>query len=151
MSRDLNKLTPSLRIKLALFKEKAHALGIDFIVTCVDRAYGEQLAIHAQGRESLVEVNDCRRDVGLGPITEHENHIVTWTFDSKHVIGSKRKLAEAFDIVIVKNGKPTWDIKVSVNHNEIPDYLELARLGLTLGLKPGATFSKPDYPHYEEA
>lgn len=150
MSRDLNLLTPTLKSKLFVLENKALDAGILFIVTCTARTYLEQFALYAQGREKLEMVNHLRDNAGLGPIQERENKIVTWTLDSKHVINDKRTLSQAFDIVIVEKDRPIWDIKVNVNNNEIPDYLELAKIGKGLGLTAGAYFKHPDYPHFEE-
>lgn len=151
MSRDINLCHPTLRKKIELFRQRANEQGIYFIITCIARTEQEQYAIYVQGRETLAVVNSAREHARLGPITDKENITVTWTLDSKHVINDKRKLSEAFDIAIVVDDRPTWNIKVNVNNNEIPDYLELAEIGRDLGLKPGAFFSKPDYPHYELA
>lgn len=55
--------------------------------------------------------------------------------------------SKAFDIAIVKDNKPTWDLKVSVDGDDIPDYLEAAEIGRSVGLKAGADFK--DYVHFE--
>jgi peptidoglycan L-alanyl-D-glutamate endopeptidase CwlK len=102
------------------------AAGIPFMFTCTYRSQEEQDALYAQGRTKP------------GPV-------VTWTRHSKH---SERT---AFDIAIVRDGKPVWDVKVDVDNDHVPDYLEAAKIGEEVGLLAGARWKKPDYPHFQEA
>ena len=140
-STDLNQCVPELAGKATLLIEKCKEQGIIIAITCTSRTLSEQIALYAQGRKSLLVVNDLRHDAELPHIREQDNHIVTWTLDSKHVINSKRPQAEAFDIVLMKNGKPDWlDIKT---------YKKIAEIGKSIGLKSGADFKKKDYPHFE--
>jgi hypothetical protein len=60
-----------------------HGSGIDFIITCTRRLLKEQIELYAQGRTT-------------------PGRIVTWTLKSKHLTG------DAFDFVIMVNGKPDW-------------------------------------------
>lgn len=151
-SRKIEDCVPELQEKYKLLKEKANEVGIDFIITCTARDMLEQFALYAQGRQDLNTVNHLRDNVGLAPIGEFENrHVVTWTVDSKHIInGKKRTASEAFDVAMVKDGnKIHYDLKIDVNGNNMPDYIELARIGKEVGLVCGAFWKKPDYVHFE--
>ncbi len=156
-SRKIEDLTPQMQLLYAKFKEKMDAAKITFIVTCTARTVKEQQALYAQGRQPIREVNILRRMADLPSITEQENkNKVTWTLASKHLVdlddGNKENdKSRAFDIVITKNGKATWDVKVNVNQNEQPDYLEAGSIGESVGLKWGGRFKSPDYPHFELA
>jgi len=154
-SRRIEDMTPSLQKKFKLFKKGMDKAGIPFILTCTARFVREQFALWAQGREPLDYVNDLRQKAGMPFITEEQNVEVTWTLQSKHLVDLEddrvdNDKSQAFDIAITPGGKPVWDLKVNVNKNEIPDYEEAARIGESVGLKAGARFKKPDYPHFEE-
>lgn len=154
-SRSLDDLIPELKEKAIRHQEYCRAAGIEIIFTCTARNIREQIALYAQGRQELDEVNELRRIAKLPPITEEANKkCVTWTLNSKHLIDLEdvnlyNDKARAYDIAILKNGKAIWDIKADVNENEAADYEEVARIGESLGLKAGARFPKPDYPHFE--
>ncbi len=121
-SRLIKDLDKDTQVKFLAFAGLMAQEGIPFIITCTYRSQEEQDELYAQGRTK-------------------PGKIVTWTKHSRH---SDHK---AFDIAIVKDGKPTWDLKVSVDGDDIPDYLEAAEIGRKVGLKPGADFK--DYPHFE--
>ena len=130
-------------------------INLLFKITCASRTVKEQYALYTQGRESLEQVNYLRKLAGMSYITEQENmYKVTWTLNSKHIINLddgnlENDKSKAFDIVLLKFGKPHWDIKVSVNQNEIPDYNEAGKVGESVGLKWGGRFKKSDMPHFE--
>jgi len=144
---------PELIEKELQLRAVAAKNGIHYVVTCTARALEEQQALYAQGRNPLPVVNRLRTNVKLPPLLEKDNdHCVTWTLDSKHITSKARPLSEAFDIAILdKNCRATYDIKVDVAGDKVPDYLQLARLGAIVGLTPGAFWHNcsPDYPHYQ--
>lgn len=156
-SRDILNCAPALQKKYYLLKEKCEMVGLKFILTCTSRLYLEQFALYAQGRESLEIVNHLRNNIGMAPIdAEGNKHVVTWTMNSKHIIGDKRVKSEAFDIALVDSkNKIYWNTLLDGNNNKITDYLEIAKIGQLIGLKPGAFFKdkngkpKPDYAHFE--
>jgi len=123
-SRNIDVLVPQLQEKFGLFAAKMAEAGLDFIVTCTYRSQAEQDSLYAQGRSAP------------GPI-------VTWTRRSKHI---QRR---AFDIAIIKFGKPLWDVGADTNSNDFPDYDEAGLIGEACGLKWGGRFKKKDRPHYE--
>lgn len=125
-SRKIDNCIPELQEKYILFREKMQEAGIDFILTCTKRTEEEQKELYAQGRTK-------------------PGKIVTWTLKSKHIEG------KAFDIVIMKNGKPVWNTNIDTNSNDLSDWQEAGLIGENVGLKWGGRFSKPDYPHFEVA
>ncbi len=125
-SRRIDDLVPELKDKAQQFAVKMAEAGIPFMFTCTRRSQKEQNDLYAQGRTK-------------------PGKIVTWTTKSKHIEG------RAFDIAILKDGKPSWDVKVDVNKDGEADYIQAAIIGHALGLNCGAFWKKPDYPHYELA
>lgn len=153
MSRDISKLTDSMQKKFGEFQNKMKIWGIPFMVTSVDRSILEQMALYVQGRLTLLEVNRFRIMSKMSPITEEENKKVTWTLNSKHVTNMfdedlNNDRSRAFDIAIIRDGKPVWDLKINVNENDLPDYEEAAVLARECGLKAGIDFNDPC--HFEE-
>lgn len=121
-SRKIEDLIPEMQELYKAFANAMAEANIPLLVTCTRRSQEEQDALYEQGRTK-------------------PGKIVTWTHKSKHILG------EAFDIVILKEGKPSWDLKVDVNDDEIPDYQEAADIGRKVGLRAGADFK--DFPHFE--
>jgi peptidoglycan L-alanyl-D-glutamate endopeptidase CwlK len=135
---------------------------IPFTITCTARSIREQIALYAQGREELDDVNKLRMLAGIRPINEEENsRAVTWTMLSKHIIdlydsNPLNDKSDAFDIVILdKNGKGTYDMKADINADHISDYINAGNVGKSVGLRWGGDFKykngkpKPDYVHFE--
>lgn len=113
MSRKIEDLTPRMQQKARLFEFKMkEGMAIPFMFTCTYRSQGEQDAIYAQGRTT-------------------PGKIVTWTHYSRH---TKR---DAFDIALLYDGKPTWDIKIDVDMDKVPDYIEAGKVGESCGLEWG--------------
>lgn len=87
MSRNISDLSPKLQPVYCKWKELMDEAGIDILITCTSRTQAEQEALYAKGRTAP------------GPK-------VTWTLNSKHLTG------EAFDFVIMDNGKPDWNMRL---------------------------------------
>ncbi len=154
MSRKIERMHPELLEKYRQFDAQMAAAGIPFMITSVDRTIIEQMALYVQGRLGLHEVNKFRRAAGLFPLPTTENRIVTWTLESLHVTNpldssTENDKSRAFDIAILQGKKPTWDLKVSVNRNDIPDYQEAGAIWRGLGGTWGGDWSTPDYPHMQ--
>jgi len=116
--RDVSGLIPEMREIYKEFCAEMDKAGIPWICTCTRRTKAEQEALYAQGRSKP------------GPI-------VTWTLKSKHIDG------EAFDIVLLKNGKLNWDISD-------PAWKKAGEIGCKLGLRWGGNFPRTrDFPHFE--
>jgi peptidoglycan L-alanyl-D-glutamate endopeptidase CwlK len=125
-SRKLTDLHPPLKDVAELALIRAARIGLGVIITCTKRTPQEQLALYAQGRESLESVNSKRAACGLYLLSEDENdHEVTCVTKSYHTV---EPLAMAFDFAIACNGKISWDVKANYNKNDIPDYKEFAEI-----------------------
>jgi len=152
----LKDMSPNLQLKFAAFSAKMAEAGIPFMLTCVIRLPIEQVALYAQGRESLDDVNTKRAAAGMYLFkTDAENaFIVTKTLNSPHFPDPVTGKSHAYDIAILKgDGKtPTWDSKWLDDKTNIPSYLEAARIGKLIGLNPGGlwTGNFQDWPHYQE-
>lgn len=150
-SRKIEDCDERLQKLWSVLRDRAKIeLGLYLILTCTARRAIEQRALYSQGREPLRIVNQKRELAGLPLISDKENsRRVTWTRNSLHVIGEGILKSKAFDIALVKDGKVIWDIKADINKDNIPDYLQVAELGKSIGLVSGAFFSTPDYPHFQ--
>jgi len=145
-----------------LIKRAKEDLHIKVIIVSVMRTYLEQLALFAQGRMSLYEVNIARKKAGMIPIEARYNNKVTWTMNSKHVINLDDNMIDndksrAVDFGILdKYGKYQGSEKADVNEDNKPDYIQLGELGMKIAhefgypILWGGDFKKSkDYPHFE--
>jgi len=154
-SRKIEDMIPELQTKFHAYSKAMSEAGIPFMLTCTARLVKEQVALYAQGREKLEMVNALRRAAGMLPISFMENcRKVTWTLASKHIVdlddnNPDNNKSRAFDIVITRDGRPCWDLKVNINQNEWPDYDEAGRIGESVGLRWGGRFPSPDRSHFE--
>ena len=152
-SRNINDLLPTARLKYLEWEKAMILANHKFKVTYTARTSLEQVALFLQGRTDLALVNTIRKYAAMDPIPENENkYKVTWTLNSTHI------LLIAWDFVILdKDGKCTWNEKVDVDADNIPDYKEAADMAVALGLKAGYYFkdskgeSQPDPSHIELA
>lgn len=147
---------PDLLKKYQLFEDKMNKAKIPFMLTSVARTVKEQVALYSQGRDPVVTVNLLRKAAKLPPILAAQNVKVTWTLKSKHLIDlddniPENDLSRAFDIVILDgNKKPTWNLKIDVNQDKLPDYMQAGEIGISVGLIWGGKFKpNPDYPHFQ--
>ena len=156
-SREIMELQPELQLKYWEFDRKMKSAGIKYIVTCTSRSILEQMALYAQGRMDLKSINRFRAVAGLPPFRSNDSgwkRKVTWTLKSKHITNSfdedfDNDFSAAFDIAIIKGRKASWDIKVDVNENDVPDYLEVGRIAESVGLTWGGRWKTPDYVHIQ--
>lgn len=152
-SRDIKELVPELQEKFYKFQKAMEDAGLRFIITCTSRSILEQVALFAQGRMDIRDINKLRSMAKMG-VLRNKNHKVTWTLHSKHLTNLydadlNNDFSEAFDIALLKGRRASWDIKADVNQNEIPDYEEAGRIGEALGLTWGGRWRKPDYVHFQ--
>ena len=157
-STSAENLTTYMKEKFRLLNAECLKKNINILLTCTSRDIKEQVALYAQGRQSLTEVNALRKVVKLAPITAKENkYCVTWTLKSKHLVNFDNSdptddKSKAFDIVVLDAKKKiTWNIKADVNKNNISDYVEVGKIGISLGLVWGGSWKNtPDYYHFEQ-
>ena len=160
MSRDLNEATPRMKdFAIRLIGLAKEELNIRVIVTSVARLFEVQVALYAQGRYTLENVNKLRTRAKLAPITHKENKKVTWTLASRHIINLSNddptdNLSHAIDFGILdKNGKYMGDVKADVNNDNKSDYIQLGQLAKKVDpeiIWGGDWKKSKDYPHYEE-
>jgi peptidoglycan LD-endopeptidase CwlK len=147
--RDRNKLLPQVKVKLEELEALAEQANIHFIVTQTLRSNEEQIAYYAQGRQSLEEVNELRKIAKLPPIADDENrHVITrakTVWDSYHAYG------RAFDVAVISSeGKINWSESIDWDSDGISDWIELGKLGESIGLEWGGNFSSlRDLPHFQ--
>lgn len=110
---------------------------------CTYRSQAEQNVLWMQGRKSLIDVNISREAIGLPPITNKQNVKVTWIGVSVHTS------REAVDYYVNKGGKYCEDLKVDIDHDDIPDWQEFMQIAERCGLECGGRWQKPDYPHVQ--
>lgn len=142
---------PVLQVRYDAFKAIADQIEhVPYQLNCVLRMYEEQVALYAQGRESLEEVNRLRKLANMPwMITDAENaKPVTWTMHSKH-FPNPDGYSRAFDVVVMKNGRvASWDLKWNSDKDKVPDYEELARIAEQVGLVAGG-HAFGDWPHFQ--
>ena len=118
MSRKLTDLTPEMQKLYLAFDAHMRGAGIDYIVTCTRRTQEEQDALWEIGRTK-------------------PGRKVTWTRNSYHLTG------KAFDIVIMENGKPEWQV-------ENPDWMRAGEIGESIGLEWAGRFKRcKEFPHFQ--
>lgn len=117
-SRKVADLIPEMQKLYLEFDKGMDQAGIDYIVTCTRRTQAEQDALYEQGRTK-------------------PGKIVTWTRKSKHILG------EAFDIVLMENGKPDWTVSN-------PKWRKAGQIGRECGLSwAGDWTTNKEYPHFQ--
>lgn len=130
--------------KILNFEEELLNAGLtQFKRSCTYRSQAEQNILWMQGRKSLLEVNAARETIGLAPITKKQNVRVTWRTISIHTS------REAVDYFVLKDGKYCDDLKVDIDHDDIPDWQEFGAIAEKCGLEWGGKWTKPDYPHVQ--
>lgn len=121
-------MSPRLQSAHAKFDIAMRAAGIDYILTCTYRSDDEQDKLYAQGRTTP------------GGIVTNAR-----AGESKHntVDRDGKPASQAFDIVIMKNGKPDWNVKN-------PDWKKAGMIGKSCGLEwAGDWKSFKEFPHFQ--
>jgi len=162
-SRNLDDAVYQIKIfAMELIKRANEELKLKVFVTSVMRTYVEQVALYAQGRMNLFEVNQARKKAGMLPIEARFNNKVTWTLNSKHIINLDDNTLEndkskAVDFGILdKYGVYQGSEKADTNNDTKPDYLQLGELGIKLAhefdypiIWGGSFKNNKDLPHYQ--
>lgn len=116
MSRKVEDLHPAAARKCRALLEMAEERGVRLILTSTLRNAAEQKALYAQERKPLRVVNSLRLEAGLSPLCEAENRVFTRAPVSVHQFGC------AFDVAVVRDGVPAWDVEADLNENGVSDY-----------------------------
>ncbi len=149
MSRDPKILRPPLYLKYVEWTGLMAKANLQFGITRTGCSLADQMAIYVKGRLPLADVNRFRTATGLYLLSEAENKtVVTWTLQSQHIIDDKG-FCNAWDFVLLKDGKANWDVKMDINQNNVSDYIEAGKLAESIGLISGRTFKTPDYVHIQ--
>ena len=136
MEKGLRKLRPEFRIFVEKFIETCRDSGINVSVYYTYRTKEEQYALYLQGRAPLEEVNETRAQVGLPPIKDSENRIVSNLLNSAHNHGL------AADFVPIVDGQAVW--------NDYNLWNKCGQIALDLGLDWGGSWKDfPDHPHLQ--
>ena len=116
----LNQLDPTVRGLAVKVLNAAYAQGISLVIASGLRSSALQDKLYAQGRTSP------------GAIVTNVRGGYSW-----HNHGL------AFDVAVLKNGKPTWP-------NNIKLWEQIGAIGKSVGpLRWGGDWRSPDYPHFE--
>ena len=140
---NIEELRPKTKALCKLLIEKCKEQGIDIIITQTLRSIELQNAYYSQGRESLANVNSKRKAVGLEPIKESENKIITKAKGGT----SPHNYGLAFDVCPVKNGVAQW--------NDLNTFKKIGKISESINvegytLEWGGTFKTIlDLPHYQ--
>lgn len=155
-------LDPTFRKKVDAGFTKLNADGI--VNACVPFGGGKrtdamQIAMHAQGRKSLIEVNALRRNAKMSPIEDGDNKYAITDCDGVHS-KSAHQSGKAVDIVPMDaKGNPYWP---SLND---PQWRIIASAMMGQGLQWGGDWNMDgrtrsdgdinekyivDFPHYQE-
>jgi len=106
MSKRIEDLSPECRVKYQLLADWLTENHIGFTVLFTRRTDAEQVALYAQGRQSLDNVNALMTVAGLPKISDRENVIVTQR-DGIHK-RSNHQDGKAFDLTFVDSGRAVW-------------------------------------------
>lgn len=148
LDTDITKLTPSTLAKVmsALDAMKTDKELKGFGVTGVlvneaRRPVAFQMAYWTRGRLLADDVKAFFKAAGLWNITEAESaQTVTWTLESKHIVG------KAVDLVPTKDGVTKWWTPPR------RVWERMGEIGEAAGLQWGGRWKdKSDTPHFEEA
>jgi len=144
MSTDLNLLKPF--VKEAWLKAKADLDGqfVRCVLTSACRTTDEQVALFAQGRESLESVNEKRSKAFLKPLAAEDNSYVITKCDGINN-KSNHQSGLAIDVVpLDSRNNPYWPPNSSFSWVTIA--VTMKKYGFNWG---GDWKQFPDYPHYE--
>ena len=131
----------SARAKSAL--AELDAGGVPYAVTFTLRTQAEQIALFAQGRETLEMVNAKRYKAQMPPITEADNAYTVTQCDGINNY-SPHQQGRAIDVVPSENGSPVWP-----DHAD-PRWQQISAPFKEWGFKWGGDWTDfPDFPHYE--
>lgn len=144
--RDIGKLVPEMQSKCTLFLAHCQAENFPVMINETFRESITQCIYYMQGRVDarlntniVKELNSLRKVHGFWELTETEakSKIITWTLNSKHMLG------KAFDAVpLNKDGAVWWNAPQEV-------WDKMGAIGESVGLMWGGRWKNKDSPHFE--
>ena len=145
MSTKISDLAPTVAVKAIAAIQEMQDRGISHAVTSTLRTTAEQIALYAQGRKTLEEVNALRATATMRPIVAAEN-LYTVTNADGVVNKSNHQSGRALDVVPVgENDQPVWPVPSD------PRWGMIAGVMKDFGFRWGGDFEGTfkDLPHYE--
>jgi hypothetical protein len=128
MTTRIEDMGAQYQIPAWTLKHALEAANEPHVITSTRRSDSEQIALHAQGRKKLEEVNALRGKAHMGPITDNENSYTVTNCDGV-TTKSPHQAGRAIDIVplvphIDVSGRttmrPTWNyIKYAEEYKRI--------------------------------
>jgi len=161
MLREITDLVLPAREHFMAAKKECKDEGLVILETCIMRSHLEHLALYAQGRRPYNEICRLRSAAGLWLIDVlTANKKITWTFPTKHIPEYcfpknhkyyGRVLAVDYCIKHHADARPrqNWNIKLTINEDEIKDYDRAGQIFEKYGFKWGGRFEIPDRLHIE--
>lgn len=156
MSRKLEDLKEPARSRAEAAIADLKASGVPCVVVSTLRTTAEQIALYAQGRESLANVNAKRLLADLSPIPASENSDTVTDCDGVK-IKSRHQSGLALDVVPLVGNHPVWPPVTDERWKKISS--AFVAQGFRWGgdwNSDGKTRSdgdmsetRVDYPHYE--
>ena len=143
MSRRIEDLLPRVAAAAARAMSDLKARGVPAVVTSTLRTEAEQVALYAQGRESLASVNAKRSAAGMPLIRLEENRYTVTNADGvKHK--SNHQGGRALDVVPEQGGRPVWPTASD------PRWKQIAGVFKKYGFEWGGDWKDfQDLPHYQ--
>lgn len=127
-SRHIEDLSPEMQQLYAIFEAKVKAAGIDFIVTCTYRSNEEQQQLFDSGRNVPGPV---KTNAGPG---QSAHNVVN---------ADGNPAAEAFDVCLIRDGKPQWATGDS-------GWAQMGAIGESIGLQwAGHWVRFKEFPHFQ--
>jgi peptidoglycan L-alanyl-D-glutamate endopeptidase CwlK len=107
MSRDISRAHPDLQPLIPRFLEACHQeLGVEVLITCVDRSWKEQADLYALGR-SQSELDMLGIKAVANPSARRVTNAKPGDSFHNFMLGDL-PASLAFDCVPLRNGKPVW-------------------------------------------
>ena len=127
-SRNVNDLHPRLRSLYLRFDQMMRESDVHYIITATYRNNDDQDKLYDSGRT-------VKGSIVTNAKAGQSMH------NAVDLNGAPA--SRAFDIVIIKDGKPDWDIKN-------PDWKKAGKIGKSVGLEwAGDWVSFKEYPHFQ--
>lgn len=145
--KDLHPTVQALCLRhIALCAEN----GNPIIITQTLRTFAEQDSLYAQGRTAPGP--PCVHAGIVRPVGTCPAHPNGRTVTNARGGDSMHNYGLAYDVALVTGaaGKLSWDLKLDLNHNGLPDFNDVGSYGESLGLKWGGRFvTIHDMDHFE--